>query len=213
MLKLIYLAKRKPDLSFDQFVRRWRQHGALGMSQPLWRFAVSYVQAEPLKDSGIAGVSTEYDAVATYAVDDAMFSEMNDDDMPGALAMAEDELETFSCPISDVSLWVQEDVIKAGEPGGITAYLFYDDLAKAHESANSLGLYDALHRVVLNRADEGDMAAGNTLPYKAILEASATSIPALASALGDHQGNAVVTVVARDTVLWERRSSDHQPPR
>ncbi len=28
MLKLVYLAKRKPGFGFDDFVRRWREHGA-----------------------------------------------------------------------------------------------------------------------------------------------------------------------------------------
>ena len=42
MLKLIYLARRKPGFTVDEFVRRWRKHGALGMEQAIWRHAIGY---------------------------------------------------------------------------------------------------------------------------------------------------------------------------
>ena len=36
-MKLMYLAKRKPDFpSQEAFRPRWRQHGALAMSLPSW---------------------------------------------------------------------------------------------------------------------------------------------------------------------------------
>lgn len=39
MLKMIYLARRKSGFTFDEFVRRWRKHGALG----------DYRKAAPIK--------------------------------------------------------------------------------------------------------------------------------------------------------------------
>lgn len=98
MLKLIYLAKRKPGFTFDDFVRRWRMHGARAMEQPLWRHAIGYVQVEPIRPAPIAGGSEEFDAIACFMVRDNMFAEMDEGDVEGARRMAEDELETFAAP-------------------------------------------------------------------------------------------------------------------
>lgn len=210
MLKLIYLANRKPGFSFDEFVCRWRKHGALGMSQPLWRFALGYVQAEPILPSPIPGTAEEFDAVACYMVRDEMFSEMDEDDIPGAMAMAGDELETFSSPIPGVSLWVSEEHIKAGELGGITAFLFFDDDDAARATALRARDIDSLQRITLNlRDDNARMGGMNTLPYAAIVELSAASVSALAEAVSGHDGlisAASVAVVTREAVLWNRLS-------
>jgi len=203
MLKLIYLAQRKPGFSFDEFVCRWRQHGALGMSLPLWRFALGYVQAEPIKPSPFGAASDEYDAVCCYMVQDEMFSSMTEEDLPGAAAMAADELETFSGPIPDVALWVSEETIRPGALGGFTAYLFYHDIDKAMATAQQMHGTDSLNRVILNRRD--DNACGpdaNTLPYSAVVELSASTLPNLGADIGERLAD--VAVVTREAVLWDR---------
>lgn len=209
MLKLIYLAKRKPGLTFDEFVCRWRKHGALGMSLPLWRFALGYVQAEPIRPAPLAGASDAFDAIACYMVADSMFTDMTDDDMPGALAMAEDELETFSGPIPDVSLWVNEERVKPGELGGTTAYLFYTDPASAREIAERSRDAAGLNRVVLNlRDDESHGPGASTLPYAAVVECAAPDLSTLASSVCIGGANlltdADLAVVTREAVLWNR---------
>lgn len=212
MIKLIYLAKRKPGFTFDEFVCRWRQHGALGMSQPLWRFALGYVQAEPIKPTPIAGASDDYDAVACYMVTDDMFTRMTDDDLPGAMAMAEDELETFSGPIPDVSLWVREEHIKAGELGGTTAFLF----CAAESTARSIGTrarnVAGLNRVILNLRDDNTGGPGaNALPYSAVVELSANNVLDLETAAKELLVNADLAVVTREAVLWNRLSQQPGP--
>ncbi len=207
MLKLIYLARRKPGFTQDEFVRRWRRHGALGMSQPFWRFALGYVQAEPIRPAPSDGVSEDYDAVACYMVRDEMFTGMTDEDMPGAMAMAEDELETFSGPIPQVSLWVSEEHVKPGALGGITAFLFCADKAAARALANEAGGIDALHRVVLNlRDDKAGGPEANTLPFSAVVEFAASGVEALRGAMDrlDAAARADVAMVTREAVLWDR---------
>lgn len=210
MLKLIYLARRKPGFTFDEFVCRWRKHGTLGMSLPLWRFALGYVQAEPILPAPIPGTTEEFDAVACYMVRDDMFSAMGEDDVPGAIAMAEDELETFACPIPEVSLWVTEEHIRGGALGGITAFLFFDELATARETALRASRIASLHRITLNvRADTTPVAGMNSLPYAAVLELAAQSVSELAAAVaGDDTllAAASVAVVTREAVLWNRLS-------
>jgi len=211
MLKLIYLARRKPGLTFDEFVRRWRRHGALAMAQPLWRFSLAYVQAEPIRPAPVPLASQEYDAVACYMVRDDMFSSMDEDDLPGALAMAEDELETFSAPIPGVSLWVDEEHIRAGELGGITAFLFFRSVAAARAAAGRGSQGRDIHRITLNLRNNALAGpGGNTLPFEAVLELAASSLPGLAGVLGSGEGSLLhacdVAMVTREAVLWNRLS-------
>lgn len=65
MIKSIYAQPRKPGLTRDQFVRLWRAHGALAMSQPgFWDPVQQYIQADPLPDaSEFPGASTFFDGV------------------------------------------------------------------------------------------------------------------------------------------------------
>ena len=211
MLKLIYLARRNPGFTFDQFVCRWRMHGARAMEAPMWRHAIGYVQAEPLQPTPVAGASGDYDAVACYMVRDDMFVDMNDEDMAGAMKMLEDELETFSGPIADVSLWVREEKIKPGELGGITAFLFFSDAAKARETGERFRDATALHRITLNLRDDSALGAeANTLPYEAVLELATWSPADLARVL-ESDGASLpstpeVMTINREAVFWDRLS-------
>lgn len=209
MLKLIYLAKRKPGFSHDQFVRRWRMHGALGMQQSIWRHALGYVQSEPIRPSPVPGASEEYDAVACLMVGDAMFSDRTEQDAEAGQRMAADELETFAVPIPTVSLWVTEEQLRPGDLGGISAYLFFSSEAQAKATANLAVGVDTFTRIVLNQRDDSLFdGALNTLPYLAVLELSAAGITSLSAAMaalaGKPQAPAELTVVTRDAVLWDR---------
>lgn len=209
MLKLIYLAKRKPGFTFDEFICRWRMHGARGMEQPIWRQAIAYVQAEPIQPAPIAGASEEYDAIACYMVRDEIFAEMTEADKASSAFMAKDEAETFSAPIPTTALWVNEEKIKPGELGGITAYLFFKDASTAREVAVRATDAAELTRITLNLRDDSKLGPqANTLPYNAVLELSAPGIPALSAAVGSKEKGllsaADVAVVTRDAVLWDR---------
>ena len=209
MMKLIYLARRKPVFSFDQFVCRWRQHAALAMSQTFWRNSLSYVQAEPLRPTPMKGASDAYDAIATYSVRDGFFSDMTQEDGLGAQRMAEDELETFSGPIPESALWVQEEKIKPGEPGGIAAYLFFEDAVIARRIAEKAAPVDAATRVILNTRDDKAQGPGaNTLPFSSVVEISAPAVALLAGVIDQAGGgllhDADLAVVTREAVLWHR---------
>jgi hypothetical protein len=209
MLKLIYLARRKPGFSFDDFVRRWRMHGARGMEQPLWRHALGYVQAEPIRPAPLPGASEDFDAIACFMIRDEMFAAMTEEDVAGSRVIAADELETFAAPIPTTALWVTEDRLRDGDLGGIAGYLFFADEALAREVAGRASSAGGLNRVVLNRRhDDGPLGPGaNTLPYQAIVELSAGSVPDLAKAVGsggDALGKADVAVITREAVLWDR---------
>jgi len=100
MLKFIYLAKRKPTLTPEAFIKRWRQHGALAMSLPFWHNMLLYVHADPIRPAPILGASLEYDAVAyTVARDDSLFTKPSPEAAANAQTMLDDEAETFAAPI------------------------------------------------------------------------------------------------------------------
>jgi hypothetical protein len=208
MQKLIYLAKRKPGFTFDEFVCRWRKHGAFAMGSPIWRHAIGYVQAEPIRPAPIPGASEEFDAVACYMIRDAMFKEMTEEDAAAGQAIAQDELETFAAPIPTVSLWVKEERIRAGELGGITAYLFFQSDATARDIADRARDIAGLNRITLNMRNDDLGPESNTLPYRAVVELSASSVPTLAAAVGTTKRGllpaADLAVVTRDAVLWDR---------
>ena len=206
MLKLIYLAKRKPGFGFDDFVRRWRMHGARGMEGSFWRHVIGYVQAEPIRPAPLDGATDEFDAVACMMVNDDAFAEPPN--MDEEMAMAKDELETFSASIPSTSLWVQEERVVDGPLGGVAAYLFFASEAAARDAVEACRTKSGFSRVVLDvRHDDGPLGPGaNTLPYAAVVELGAADIPALSSAF-ESTGvvpTADVAVLTREAVLWDR---------
>ncbi len=209
MLKLIYLAHRNPKFaSFDEFVRRWRLHGARGMEGHFWNQAIGYVQAEPVRPTPVPGTSEEFDAIACYMVRDRAF-----DEPPSAAEanrIAQDELETFSAPIPATTLWVDEERVLEGELGGATAFLFFTELAKAREAGESALAAGGFDRITVNvRCDDGPLGPrANTLPHAAVVELSAGRIASLASALAGEQAKllsaADPAVITREVVFWDR---------
>ena len=206
-MKLIYLATRKPGFSADDFTRRWRMHGAVAMSTPFWRHALCYVQAEVARPVTLAGASGAYDGVAYLTLKASAFTApRTPEDEASSQTLLEDEKHTFAGPIPQVSLWVEEEPIKPGEPGGMTAFLFFHDAAKARRTAEGLRHESRLNRVTLNTKG----AAGHfpsTLPYGAVVEISAFSPEILAKVAQEMLGAADLAVVTRECVLWDRRAA------
>jgi hypothetical protein len=188
MIKLIYLAKRKPGFTPDEFTRRWRMHGARGMSVSMWRHAI-----------------------ACYIVkDDAFTSEpILPDDADANQLMADDELETFSGPIIPVAMFVDEEVLTPGILGGTSAYLFFADREKARKVGQSLQAAPEINRLIVNikRTDAALGPLQGNLPFDAVVEVSATDLPALRNVVtGDVLNSADVAMVTREAVLWDRMS-------
>jgi hypothetical protein len=210
-MKFMYLAKRKPGFTADQFTCRWRKHGALGMSVAGWKHMLFYSQAEPIRPVPIAGASDEYDAVAHMVADsDRFYSAPDPAGIADAEMMLKDELETFEGNIPPVILWVNEKALKKGPPGGITAFLFFIDPRKAASVGDHYKTSDKALRVVLNNVRDDIQIPGVTprLPYKAVVEVSAVDLANLKTiiepgATAPWRG-ADLAVVTREAVLWDR---------
>jgi hypothetical protein len=97
-VKIIYLVQRKAGTDRDAFVRRWRQHGALGMSMARWRNVRRYahcdIRGELTKDgqfseSAFDGIGMSWFRSAAHRADHAS-------DSVAQAAMEADERETFA---------------------------------------------------------------------------------------------------------------------
>jgi hypothetical protein len=121
-VKLVYLARRKPGLDRDRFLRRWRQHGALGMSLSFWsdveRYAHCDVRGE--LDGAGQGAESDFDAIGMLWYRAAR-GPASVDPAEGA-AMLKDEQETFSAAVSTSMVMATEHkALERGEAVGVKA--------------------------------------------------------------------------------------------
>src|ERR1700728_4689988 len=115
--KLIYLAKRNPGLSRDDFLKRWRQHGALGMSLPRWKNISRYVHCDVLHPTTDAAVlNDEYDGVRLIWHHSAQARAAHLADTTSRSTMERDEFETFSQPIVNSCLLAREEIVRRRDP-------------------------------------------------------------------------------------------------
>jgi hypothetical protein len=204
MVKLIYLARRMPDLTRERFVARWRKHGGLAMSQQLWRHMEAYVQASVLQPAPITGASADYDAVGVlWFKGDSHLKSPTAADTADVAEMAEDEFHTFSEPVQPRSLVGDEEVVNEGGHGRTTAYLFFKDPGQAQQAAKHVAESATSIRVTLTKAWPSSAAR---LPYEAVVSLSGYGVGDIRGALGEPglaATGADLTVVANDAVLWE----------
>ena len=112
-MKNFYLARRSGKLSATQFTRRWRRHGELAMTLPLWRFASGYehcdVIALPDAEGSASALvwSHEWDGVGIvhFATASDMESLSTDPDFPELLA---DEQHVFREPVAETAVMTIE---------------------------------------------------------------------------------------------------------
>ena len=210
MLKFMYFAKRKPGFTPETFIPRWRQHGALAKSLPMWRNMALYIQADTIRPVPIAGASSEYDGFS-YAVarDEQLFKNPSPDDAANVKRLLNDELETFEAPIPPVLMFVDDEILRKGAPGGVTACLAFNDLRKAEAVAKSHAGKPKATRVVLNRVRADMKMPDMKVSYTATVEISAADVDGLKSVLdadGASWRTADLAVIAREAILDDKIS-------
>lgn len=109
-IKVIYLVQRKPGTERDAFVRRWRQHGALGMSMARWRNVKRYAHCDirgevtsdgQFVDSAFDGIGMSLFRSMAHRADHAA-------DTVAQEAMVADEREAFAELVAKSRLLVLE---------------------------------------------------------------------------------------------------------
>ena len=121
MFKIIYAEKRRPELSFTQFVRRWRLHAGRAMQDgPFWDPMAVYLQNDALR--GIAGTDQSYDCVGELyypAMADVEASLAS----PGLGPIVADGDEFFS-RLDQLHLVVEQRPLRVGPPGAVKIFVF-----------------------------------------------------------------------------------------
>jgi hypothetical protein len=137
--KLIYLAKRNPALSQPQFLKRWRQHGALGMSLPRWKNISRYVHCDVLHPATDAAVSNDkYDGVGLIWHRSAQARAAHLADITSRSSMERDEFETFSEPIVNCCLLAREEIVQGrDQPASPLTKLFYFSTSGTNHAASA----------------------------------------------------------------------------
>jgi hypothetical protein len=107
--KLIYLAQRRPGMSRQDFVARWRQHGALGMSRPRWKNIARYVHCDILSaGADMPGISNDYDGVGLIWHKSPQARLAHRADTSSQADMEFDEERTFREPVANFCLLATE---------------------------------------------------------------------------------------------------------
>lgn len=105
--KLMYLARRNPALSSQQFTTRWRQHGALGMSMPRWKNIWRYVHCDVLSSA----VGGNYDGVGIVWHKSPESRLAHRQDTSSQAAMEADEAQTFDRLVVNFCALVEETTV------------------------------------------------------------------------------------------------------
>jgi EthD domain len=123
--KCIYLVKRNPALTEEEFPRRWRQHAKLAATTRLNNYFTGVVQCSREREAdGFAGASREYDGVSLLDMRDRNATrEIWDEPEQGAI-LAPDELLTFSRLIRECMITTEERVTREGPYTGVLLLRF-----------------------------------------------------------------------------------------
>jgi hypothetical protein len=109
-VKIIYLVQRKPGTNRDTFVRRWRQHGALGMSMARWRNVKRYahcdIRGEVTSDGRF--VNSAFDGIGMSQFRSMAHRADHAADTLAQQAMVADEREAFAELVAKSRLLVVE---------------------------------------------------------------------------------------------------------
>jgi uncharacterized protein (TIGR02118 family) len=132
--KRLYLARRKPALTRDQFRARWRQHGNLAMSfmaRQNWENVTAYIHFDPLREaSGIAGASDDYDAIGWIRFKDIEARKRHVQFAEARAVLEADEDEFFAARVNTTGMVTFETTLRDGPPTGVTKFCF---LKRKHE--------------------------------------------------------------------------------
>jgi hypothetical protein len=111
--KLIYRARRHPSLNRTEFIRRWHQHGLLGMSLPRWRNVRRYMQCVSIQEEADALAEVKCDGVAlVWYQDMAAYRRHITEDPEDRAVMKSDELQIFASPVAATAVLSEATTVK-----------------------------------------------------------------------------------------------------
>ncbi|MGV0793246.1 hypothetical protein [Mycolicibacterium sp. XJ1819] len=114
--KLVYLARRNPTLSHEQFAKRWLKHSAhVGAGAP---GALTEIRTARycLVQSGVEHASDEYDGVGLLQLPGLNSIPTMHKALIGTEVSLADELRTFSTYVKDFTIYCDEEIVTDAEP-------------------------------------------------------------------------------------------------
>jgi hypothetical protein len=224
--KLIYLARRNPRLSREQFMRRWRQHAAFSMGLARWSAIQRCAYCDVLPPSpGIPWAVEGYDGIADiWFRGDAAPADPED-----RARLSADEIETFSDYVSAFALHTREVIVKPGggtvkatlfvrntEPGGPGG--FAARWARHADRALSLPRADLVRGYTRNTADRTGEWGNAKLPFDGVAEYWFETVEGVSEFFADPQvwemyaggverygaGSSNLFVVTNEVVMYDR---------
>ena len=183
--KLIYVAVRHPRYRHDAFIARWREHAALGMSQPRWRNVARYLHCDRIEGLPDSEPAIECDGVAVvvYRSEEARQAHIADES--ARRTMKQDELDTFAQPVANTSLLLREWIERPGPLDGFRLFVFWP----AGSAKTALARYRELlqrHDIAWTRNEPaGRVGAWECAQVDELSSAMVEPLCALAVHLGD----------------------------
>jgi hypothetical protein len=208
-MKLMYLASRNPAFTEETFIPRWRQHGALAMAQRGWDDNLFYVHADLVRPVPLAGLSDAYDGVGYVLLTADRLRNPSSARQASHEILLEDEFKAFDGPVLPKALVVEEEFVKDGPRGGVSAFLFCDDVGMADQIGQAFSAQPDPGRVVLNRVlADRPLLEPPLFSYQAVVEVGAADLDTLITTMGTvREGvwqSSDLAVVTRENILWDR---------
>jgi hypothetical protein len=187
--KQIYLAKRHPALSREQFRPRWRNHFAIASALPRWVNVRRYAQCDAIVDvPPRVPISREYDGIGLHWFKSAEARARHIADAKSQQIMETDEDTLFSERVNNFVMPVGERILRDGPRSPFKLFVFlkrkpsvgFQDFLRRYDTDHAVELLagaGSADRVVLNR----DVAAEprqTGLRFEAIDEISFSTLAA-----------------------------------
>jgi hypothetical protein len=111
MVKTVYLARRNPDTTYEEFLRNWRHHAKLSAQFPsIVGSHTSVVQCARIPDLHQDGINQDFDGANLLGLRSLLHAvEVFDD--PAREVLRPDERRVFSTYVQDTSLITLETVL------------------------------------------------------------------------------------------------------
>jgi hypothetical protein len=178
--KNIYFAKGNEGLG-SGWLRRWRRHGALAMSLPLWKAINKYSQCDSLPARPSFAADHGYRGIGIVWFNrQAGLADL--DDPRGAEILMADELEVFGEFVGNFSLITEETVIREAYDAPIKLLLAVEKRtdvtpARTHEYGQCLAReFSSLRRVAVNDAIVDEYTTNSCIDLAAVIEMSVADI-------------------------------------
>ena len=190
--KMIYLAKRNPQLAPHEFEQAWREHSALGRQcRNVQDKVLGVTQCTSLLSMGtpkhLKGIYPQADGVNLLQIRDLQVASDIWNDPETQAIMKPDELRVFDRYVRDFTLVAKEDVVVNAPAGKAVLIGFLTVVDQQSEAAFRRALlassnWNASQRLVLNRVQTERPVGYN---YDAIVEWWFEDTPHLLERMGD----------------------------